>query len=68
MFRFFLVPQTNKFSDEFIHLSFEKFSPIRSLLEIMVMEYADKKEDTQSILKPLVLSMFLYIARKYRYE
>ena len=68
MFRFFLVPQTNKFSDEFIHLSFEKFSPIRSLLEIMVMEYAEKKEDTQSILKPLVLSMFLYIARKYRLE
>ena len=28
MFRFFLVPQTNKFS----------VSPIRSLLEIMVME------------------------------
>ena len=68
LFRFFLVPQTNKFSDEFIHLSFEKTSPVRRLLEIMVMEYADKKEDTQRILKPMVLSLFLHIARAYRLE
>ena len=68
MFRFFLVPQTNKFSDEYIHLSFEKASPVRALFEIMVMEYADKKEDTQHILKPMVLSLFLYIMRQYRLE
>ena len=68
LFRFFLDPQTNKFSDEFIHLSFEKTSPVRGLLEMMVMEYADKKEDTQRILKPMVLSLFLHIARKYRLE
>lgn len=68
MFRFFLDPRTDKFSDEFIHLSFEKVSPVRSLLEIMVLEYADKKEDTQKILKPMVLSLFLYIARQYRLQ
>ena len=68
MLRFFLDPQTDKFSDEFIHLSFEPSSPVRSLLEMMVVEYADKKEDTQQILKPLVLSLFMLIARRYRLE
>ena len=68
MFRFFLVPQTDRFSDEFIHLSFEKNAPVRTLLELMVMEYADKKEDTQIILKPMVLSLFMHIARRYRLE
>jgi AraC-like DNA-binding protein len=68
MLRFFLVPQTDKFSDEFIHLSFEKSSPLRTLLELMVIEYADRKEDTQLILKPMVLSLFMHIARRYRLE
>ena len=68
MFKFFLVPQTDKFSDEFIHLSFEKTSPVRTLLEMMVIEYADKKEDTQQILKPMVLTLFMHIARRYRVE
>ena len=68
MFRFFLDPHTDKFSDEFIHISFEKTSPIRTLLELMVIEYADKREDTQLILKPMVLSLFMHIARRYRLE
>ena len=68
MFRFFLDPQTDRFSDEFIHLSFEKTSPVRSLLEMMVIEYADRKEDTQLILKPMVLALFMHIARRYRLE
>ncbi|SDB34268.1 AraC-type DNA-binding protein [Pseudobutyrivibrio sp. YE44] len=68
MFRFFLDPQTDKFSDEFIHLSFEKTSPVRALLEMMVIEYADRKEDTQLILKPMVLALFMHIARRYRLE
>ena len=68
MFRFFLDPQTDKYSDEFIHLSFEKASPVLTLLELMVREYADKKEDTQQILKPMVLSLFMHIARRYRLE
>ena len=68
MFRFFLDPQTDRFSDEFIHLSFEITSPVRSLLEMMVIEYADRKEDTQLILKPMVLALFMHIARRYRLE
>lgn len=32
----------------------------------MIIEYANKKEDTRKVLKPLILSMIMYIAREYR--
>lgn len=66
LFKFFLEPRTNQFSDEFIHLKFEKNSPVRSLLEMMVREYAAPREDTQAILKPLVMALLMHIARQYR--
>ena len=68
LFQFWLTPQTDLFSDEFIHLSFSKEHPVRTLLELMVIEYADRKEDTQLILKPMLLSLFMHIARRYRME
>lgn len=66
MFHFFLDPQTDKFADEFIHLSFAQNSPVRALLEMMVTEYADRREDTHAILKPMVLTLLMQIARQYR--
>ena len=66
LFRFFLEPQTNKFSDEFIHLRFDDDTQVRTLLEMMVIEYANKQEDTQAILRPLVLTLFMQVARQYR--
>jgi len=68
LFRFFIDPQTNKFSDEFIHLSVTKDHAIRSILELMVMEYADRKEDTQRILKSMLQTLLLEIARRYKIE
>lgn len=68
MFRFFLEPQKDKFAEGFIHLSLRKVSAIRTLLEMMVVEYANKKEDTQAILKPMILTMFMMLARQYRKE
>ena len=65
MFHFFLEPQKDKFSDEFIHLKFSNNPIIKRMLEIMIIEYAHKNNDTQSILKPLLLSLFLQIARNY---
>ena len=65
LFRFFLEPQTNQFSDEFIRLRFNEDSPIRGLLEIMVIEYAHKQQDTQDILRPLVLALLMIVARQY---
>ncbi len=66
LFKFFLEPRTNQFSEEFLHLKLEKGSPVRSLLETMVQEYAFPKEDTQPILKTLVMATLMYIARRYR--
>ena len=63
--RFFLEPQNNKFSNEYLKLHFDKDSPIWHLLKIMVIEYANKKVDTQNILKPLILALTMFIARKY---
>lgn len=64
-FHFLLDPATNSFSDEFLHFDIEDSCNIRTLLEMMVIEYASKQEDTQAILKPLVLSFLVQIARQY---
>lgn len=66
LFHFFLEPQTDRFSGEFIHLSFEKGHPVRTLLELMAIEYADRTEDTQAILKSMLLALLMHIARRYR--
>lgn len=65
LFRFFLDPSTNHYSEEFIHFKIEDNSTIRSLLEMMIIEYANKKEDTQDVLKPLVLAYLMQIARQF---
>lgn len=66
LFKFFLEPKTNQFADDFVHLKYKKDSPIRPLLELMVQEYADPKEDTQAILKPLVMALLMQNARQFR--
>ena len=68
LFRFFINPQTNKFSDEFIHIAVPKNHAIRSILELMAVEYADKQPDTQKILKSLLQTLLLEIARRHRLE
>lgn len=66
LFRFFLEPQKDRFSDEFIHLAYQRNHPVRRILELMVIEYADKAEGTQAILKSLTLALLQYIIRTYR--
>ncbi len=66
MFHFFLDPQTDRFSQDVIALSFGSGHPFRKLLEMMILEYADRKEDTQAILKPLTLALLMHVAREYR--
>ncbi len=66
LFHFFLGPQTDFFSEDRLHLSFPSGHPFRRLLELMVLEYADKKEDSQAILKPMTLALLMHVAREYR--
>lgn len=68
LFRFFVEPQSNKFSDEYIHLPVTKDHAIRTILELMVVEYADRQEDTQRILKSMLQTLLLEISRRYRIE
>lgn len=68
LFRFFVEPQTKKFSDEYIHLSVTKEHAIRTILEMMVVEYANRTDDTQRMLKSMLTTLLLEIARRYRIE
>lgn len=65
LFQFFLHPQINEYSDEYIHLKFEDVFPVRRLLELMIVEYADRQENTQDIQKSLTLALFMQVARQY---
>ncbi|MDO4544581.1 MAG: AraC family transcriptional regulator [Bacillota bacterium] len=65
LFHFLLDPATNKFSDEFMHFKVEDNCNIRTLLEMMVIEYANKQDDTQTVLKPLALSLLTQVARQF---
>lgn len=68
LFKFFLAPETKKFSDEFIHLDFSDDYIVREILEMMVIEYANKKEDSQQLLKSILQTLLLEIARKYKIQ
>ena len=68
LFRFFLEPRKDRYSDEFIHLAFDGHHPVRKLLELMVIEYADRGAGTQAILKPMTIALLMHIARRYRLE
>lgn len=65
LFRFFINPSTNKYSDTYIHFKVENNLAARTLLELMVVEYANKSEDTQAMLRPLSLSFLMQISREY---
>ncbi len=66
LFNFFVEPQTNKFAEDFIHLSFEKSFAVRKILEVMIVEYANRQDDAQNILKFLFQALLLEIARSYK--
>ncbi len=65
LFHFFLDPSTNQYSDTFIHFKVEDTPVMKSLLEIIIVEYANKREDTQTILHPLSLSFLMQVSRQY---
>ena len=66
LFNFFVEPKANKFSEEFIHLSFENNFAVRKIFEIMIVEYANRQDDTQNILKFLFQALILEISRSYK--
>ena len=65
LFRFFLNPSTKHYSEEFLHFKVEDSCDVRALLELMAIEYAFKRSDTQAVLKPLTLAFLMPITRQY---
>ena len=65
LFHFFLDPASNSFSEEYIHFKIPDDCAVRSLLELMVVEYARKRPDTQELLKPLTMAFLVQIVRQY---
>lgn len=65
LFHFFLDPVTNSFSEEFIHFKLTDDGAVRGLLELIVVEYAQKRSDTQDILTHLVLAFLMQTMRQY---
>lgn len=66
MLHFFLEPQVNRFSDEFIHMAIHPDSLLWRLVDLMMLEYAHRGEGTQETLKPLALAAVMYLARQQR--
>ena len=66
IFDFFIDPQRNYFSTDYLRFSFPKDSPVKTLLEMMVMEYADPQDETPEMLKSMTGTLLLQIARRYR--
>lgn len=66
LLHFFLDPKINSYSDEFIHLTDLKDGAIRTQVELMATEYANRKADTQDLLKPMTLTLIMMLARQFR--
>ena len=65
LFNFFLNPVTNHVSEEYLHLPLKNSETIRPLLEMMAVEYAYAREDSQELLRALVSAFLIQIARQY---
>ncbi|MGC2873883.1 helix-turn-helix transcriptional regulator [Ihubacter sp. rT4E-8] len=66
LFHFFLDPEKDPCLDGYIHLHIQDKNAVRTVLEMMVLEYADRRADTQSVLKPMMLTLLMLISREYR--
>lgn len=63
LFHFFLDPSSNQFAEEHLHISVRDSAEVSALLEMLVIEYAAARPDTQQLLTPLALALLLQIAR-----
>ncbi|MFU0842467.1 MAG: AraC family transcriptional regulator [Burkholderia sp.] len=66
LFHFFLDPQTNRFSDEYIRLHLDPNDEIWAQLYLMLLEYAGRGENSQAVLRSMMLTLTMYISRAWR--
>lgn len=65
MFRFFIDPKTKGVSEEYIHFKPAVSCELRSILEMMVVEYSSGKPDNQPVLRALAICYLSYVIREY---
>lgn len=63
---FFLTPEHNAFSDDFLLFSNLHCPQIRTLLEEMVLEYAFPQENSQEVLRSETATLLLLLSREYQ--
>ena len=66
IFDFFLEPRSNAYATDYLRLPAATCPVIRTLLELMVIEYANRTDETQAMLKSLTAALLLHIARLCR--
>lgn len=66
LFHFFLDPEKNRYADRYLHFSFRNTPEIRPLLEMMIVEYANRRNDTQQLLISMATTLYLLVARTYK--
>lgn len=66
LFHFFIDPEREKYTDKYLHFSFRSVPELRPLLEVMIMEYANRKDNTQQILLSLAQALYSLVARTYK--
>lgn len=68
LFNFFLSVHAHNYSEEFVKLSFKDNLEVRTILELMVVEYLNEYKDSQDILKTMLLYLIKLIIREYKKE
>lgn len=68
LLHFFLDPEDDVFSNRFLHLTHNPRFPYRTLIDLMIVEYANQRKSTQEILRSLVLSLTTYALIHYEDE
>jgi AraC-like DNA-binding protein len=68
LLHFFVSPETNRYSDDFLHLSARRGYPYRELVRLMTVEYAKGGEGSQDLLATLAYALTMYVARQYKEE
>ena len=68
LMHFFLDPENNAFSNEFLHVSARRGYPYRQLLSLMIVEYANGGPGSQEVLQMLAYALTMYMVRQYEEE
>lgn len=68
LLHFFLEPESNLFSNDFLHVSARRGFPYREILNLMIVEYAHPSTGSQDVLQSLALALTIYLARQYEEE